>query len=474
MYESFFGLENPPFKITPDMRAFFGGGKREELLSALLYTISRGEGIVKVTGEVGSGKTTLLRALAAKLEQSGIRLVYINSPNMPALDILLFICRELGLEPDGSEPKFVHVERLQAHLLDAHSRAERVVVLIDEAQAMPPETLEEVRLLSNLETDDDKLLQMVLFGQPELNDKLDRAELRQIKDRIAFELEVEPFSRTELKDYLNFRMRRAGYNGEDLFTDPVARQIHRHTRGFPRRVNLLADKVLLAAFTAGERKLRPQLIRNALGDSGNKVSVSMPIIAAVVMVALLAALVGGWLGTRGFPLQTDAAMVKNVPEKVSDAKPAQMPPQPPQLVATATADEPELVQPPEKLGLPPGAVKPMADTGGRASMRRWSAEQLAAGNNYTLQLLTAAPEEIARFIRTLPDAGTDAVARYYRVQGEGAETAVLVLGAYPSVKDARRALAQLPKPFVKYGAFVRNIADINSDLKEAGVYVATE
>src|SRR5210317_1082933 len=177
MYEEYFGMDRPPFKITPDTSLFYEGGKRGDILAALVYAIHRGEGIVKVVGEVGSGKTMLCRMLQLKLPAS-VEIIYIANPSVSAQDILFVIAHELGLSVNKDASKHEVMHQLQDYLLQRHMEDKQVVLFIEEAQGMPIETLEEIRLLSNLETDQNKLLQIILFGQPELDENLEQKSIR--------------------------------------------------------------------------------------------------------------------------------------------------------------------------------------------------------------------------------------------------------------------------------------------------------
>mgnify|MGYP005751188019 CR=1 FL=1 len=254
MYRAFFGLMDLPFRSTPDLEFFYKDADREQIVSALIYSLERGDAIVKVVGEVGSGKTTLLRMLSQKLS-SQYSTVYINTPNLSAHDILFFICVEFGLSVERTEQKYFLTKKLQDFLLSQHSENRKPIVLIDEAQAMPLETLEEIRLLTNLETEQDKLLQIVLFGQPELDSNLNEPQVRQFMSRIAHSISLEPFSKQDVHSYLNFRMRKAGYQGRDVFDSRAARLIHKLSKGLPRNIHILADKALLAAYSEGARHI---------------------------------------------------------------------------------------------------------------------------------------------------------------------------------------------------------------------------
>jgi type II secretory pathway predicted ATPase ExeA/septal ring-binding cell division protein DamX len=266
MYEEYFGLDRPPFKITPDTSLFFEGGKRGDILAALVYAIHRGEGIVKVVGEVGSGKTMLCRMLQLKLPDT-VEIVYIANPSVSADDILFVIAHELALPVDKNTSKHQVMHMLQDYLLQRHMENRQVVLFVEEAQGMPLETLEEIRLLSNLETDQHKLLQIILFGQPELDQNLAQQSIRQLRERITHNFELEALTQNEIHTYLNFRMRQVGYTGPELISSGVAKKVEQHSAGLLRRINIIADKILLSAFAEGTHNLAPKHVSAAVNDS---------------------------------------------------------------------------------------------------------------------------------------------------------------------------------------------------------------
>jgi len=266
MYYSHFGLNQPPFKITPNTDFFFSGGNRGPVLEALLYAISQGEGIVKVTGEVGSGKTMLCHMLQTRLPDH-IENVYIANPSVSPEEILQAIAFELQLGVPRDASRLEVMQALHDYLLKRHSDNRRVVVFVEESQSMPLPTLEEIRLLSNLETKNDKLLQIVLFGQPELDENLRQNNIRQLRERITHSFRLAPLSPAETREYLMFRMRAAGYHGPDLFPDPVVKAISRAAQGLTRRVNLIADKALLAAFSENTHTIKRKHVDAAVRDS---------------------------------------------------------------------------------------------------------------------------------------------------------------------------------------------------------------
>lgn len=264
MYLEHFGLDHPPFRITPDTRVFYEGGDRGAVLEALAWAIENGEGIVKVVGEVGSGKTVLCRMLPQKLP-GHVDVVYLVNPGLGPDDVIPAVAFELGLDIRAEE-RLAQQHRLHEELVERHARGRQVVVFIEEAQNMPLATLESLRLLSNLETDDAKLLQIVLFGQPELDRNLDANEIRQLRERITHSFDLRPLGRQDVAQYLNFRLRAAGYRGPDLFGPRIARALNRHARGLIRRLNVLADKCLLAAYADGTHTLRLRHVRRAARD----------------------------------------------------------------------------------------------------------------------------------------------------------------------------------------------------------------
>jgi len=248
MYLEYFGLDKPPFRITPDTQVFFGGGDRGLTLNGLCYAIANGEGIIKVVGEVGSGKTMLCRMLPLSLTDN-IEWVYLAHPSLSPEQTLHEIARELGLAVAARTDKLIVMRRLHELLVRLHGENRQVVVLIEEAQGMPIETLEEIRLLSNLETDTHKLLQIVMFGQPELDEKLADPMIRQLRERITQSLYLSRLCLQDIQEYLNFRLRASGYTGPDLFSRKLAKCIDNYSHGLIRRINIIADKCLLSAFS---------------------------------------------------------------------------------------------------------------------------------------------------------------------------------------------------------------------------------
>ena len=271
MYYAHYGLTQPPFRITPNTEFFFTGGNRGPILEALIYAITQGEGIIKVTGEVGSGKTMLCRMLLEKLPPT-IESIYLANPSLTREEMLYAIADGLGLDIEGERVGII-MQKIQNRLEEKARDGRRVVVLVDEAHAMPPDTLEELRLLYNLQVGNAKLLQIVLLGQPELNAKLDQPGMRQLKDRIVHHFHMQPLTRDILENYLMFRMRTAGYHGPNIFSADAVKQIAHASGGLMRRVNVLADKALLAAFVENTHDIEVRHVQAAMRDSEMKPAV---------------------------------------------------------------------------------------------------------------------------------------------------------------------------------------------------------
>jgi len=266
VYNEHFGLAQSPFKITPNAAFFFPGGNRGPILEALVYAITQGEGIIKVTGEVGSGKTMLCRMLETSLPDT-IETVYLANPSVAPGEILHAIAFDLHLEISPQAGRLQVLQQLQDYLVKRHAESKQVVIFVEEAQATPIATLEEIRLLSNLETQHHKLLQIVLFGQPELDEILADPDIRQIKERITHSFRLDPLNTTDIRAYLNFRMRQAGYKGPDVFSVGAVREIARASLGLTRRINIIADKALLAAYTEQTHDISARHVLAAAKDA---------------------------------------------------------------------------------------------------------------------------------------------------------------------------------------------------------------
>ena len=259
MYEDFYGLKERPFALLPDPRYLFLSRSHREALAHLLYGIEAGEGFIQVVGQVGTGKTTLCRTLLGRIGPD-VEIAYIFNPSPNQTELLSAINREFGL-PTTARTRTELIDQLNQFLLEKRGLDRRVLLVIDEAQNLEPIVLEQVRLLSNLETEREKLLQIALIGQPELEENLARTDLRQLRQRITVRWNLHPFDRGEVGDYLNHRLQVAGLVRPDLFTRGAVTAIFRASRGIPRIINALADRALLAGYSAGRRKVDARLVR---------------------------------------------------------------------------------------------------------------------------------------------------------------------------------------------------------------------
>ena len=266
MYLDHFGLSELPFGITPDTSFTALTRSHQEALNTLLVALNSGEGFIKITGEVGTGKSLLCRRLLQALPENAVS-AYLPNPYLAPRTLLLALAEELGVAVDSASDDY-HLLKCVNEALLAYAGDERpVVVCIDEAQAMPLETLESLRLLSNLETEKRKLLQIVLFGQPELDRKLAEPSVRQLLQRIAFHYRLGCLGREEVGNYLAHRLRVAGYRGDELFAPRAVRSLHRASRGTPRLLNILAHKSLLAVYGEGRHAVLPRHVRQAAADT---------------------------------------------------------------------------------------------------------------------------------------------------------------------------------------------------------------
>jgi general secretion pathway protein A len=262
MYTAHYGLREKPFSLTPDPRFLFLSASHREALAHVLYGIEQGEGFIAVTGEVGTGKTTLCRTLFQRLGPD-TEVAFVFDPLLTPDELLQAVCEEYGLL-HSQRTRAELSESLNRFVLDANQAGRRVLLIVDEAQNLPVDTLEQIRLLSNLETSTTKLIQILLFGQPELDEKLERPELRQLRQRITVRWRLSALARGEARDYVRHRVRVAAGCDREVFTPSALREIDRRTRGIPRLVNLLADRALLAGYAEGTALVdRPQVDRAA-------------------------------------------------------------------------------------------------------------------------------------------------------------------------------------------------------------------
>ncbi len=262
MYAAHFGLAELPFSITPNPRYLYMSDGHREALAHLLYGIGEGGGFVQLTGEVGTGKTTLCRCLVEQLP-AGVDVALVVNPRLTDVELLATVCDELRVAyPPGTTSRKLLVDALHRHLLDAHARGQRTVLIVDEAQDLAPDVLEQIRLLTNLETTTEKLLQIILIGQPELLRLLGRPELRQLAQRVTARYHLLPFSEADTRAYVLHRLEVAGRK-EPIFTERALGEVHRSTAGIPRLINAICDRALLGAYTQDVSRVTPAIVRRA-------------------------------------------------------------------------------------------------------------------------------------------------------------------------------------------------------------------
>lgn len=294
MYLQYFGLNETPFSITPDTSFYFASHSYKEALSTLLFAITSGEGFIKITGEVGTGKTLLCRKLMSSLDAT-FKVAYIPNPYLEPQSLLMVLADELSIELPTELTQHAVLKALTHGLLRfAHANI-KVVVCLDEVQAMPIETLEALRLLSNLETEKRKLLQVVIFGQPELEDKLNHVSIRQLKQRITFDYQLDRLTRDEMRYYLNHRLVVAGYQGSRMFSNSALYFMYKKSQGVPRLINILAHKALLATYGKGKKEVGMSEVLAAVADTKSVESThTKKYLAAFILVLIFIILAGVW------------------------------------------------------------------------------------------------------------------------------------------------------------------------------------
>jgi len=484
MYLEHFGLREAPFRITPHTEFFFAGGNRGATLEALIYAITHDEGIVKVSGEVGSGKTMLCRMLLERLPDN-VETVYLANPSMSRDEILYAIADEIGMPlPEGK----IHLllRALQERLIEIYGAGRQVVVLIDEAHAMPAESLEEIRLLSNLESNRHKLLQIVLFGQPELDARLAQTEMRQLKERVTHNFALEPLKRNDIASYLMFRMRAAGYHGPDLFTTNAIQLIARASEGLTRRVNILADKALLSAFSQGNHQVDQREAKAAIRDAQFRPMADgsarpLPWIAGALVALLGSGLVYLSLHADSSPPsalpsppESGVSTPPGTPQPASAAAPvhpgtAASPPEsppaaPPQTVAAASEAE-KPVPPPQATAESPAGAPPL-------ELGRLTVEKLAASaawiasspnNRYFIQLLsveTSAAAAVETFLNKHAGSLDADQLRVYRSTLSGHDRIGIIYGDYGTRALAQQAADQLPAALRATQPYIRSTSKL--------------
>ncbi|HEY6898220.1 MAG TPA: AAA family ATPase [Rhodocyclaceae bacterium] len=480
MYLDHFGLSESPFRITPHTDFFFSGANRGATLDALLYAVTHDEGIVKVSGEVGSGKTMLCRMLIERLVGK-VAIVYLSNPSLSRDDILYAIADELQLKlPENARVSLV-LRELQGHLIKLYAQGQRVVVLIDEAHAMPAESLEEIRLLSNLESNRHKLLQLVLFGQPELNGILARADMRQLKERITHNFQLDPLVRDDVAEYLEFRMRAAGYKGPNVFSPQATRLISDASIGLTRRINILADKSLLAAFSQNTHQITTREVRAAIRDCdfsdatqatrGNRLKWKTAGMA-VAAFAGLAALAFAYVRNTA-PLPAPPASLPALPSPQAALAQSPAPAAPHETPATASGSVTNTATAATNSSAEPGATTaaapamppsstPLTDQA-LAAGKEWLSK--APDEHWFLQLFSLeaerGPAAVEEFLSHYQENGGDiSKIRVYLSDLSGKLRYGVTFGEFNSLTEAKGTAKALPIPIQNRHPFPRQVKQL--------------
>ena len=461
LYLEHFGLNEPPFRITPHTDFFFEGAERGATLEALAYAVLHDEGIVKVSGEVGSGKTMLCRMLMERLPAE-VATIYLATPSFAREEILQAIADDLELKL--SERRTVALRELQEHLINLYGAGRRVVILIDEAHVMPEDTLEQVRLLSNLESSRHKLLQIVLFGQPELDAVLAKPSLRQLRDRITHSFRMRPLPAPEVAKYLDFRMRAAGYRGPQVFAARAARMLASASDGLTRRINILADKCLLAAYSETSHAVGERHVKAAIADSEFANSPRRALRPAA-LIALAAAL--GVAAGAGIQWLVSAPEAPLVPVQAAAPKP----PPAPRVDASREELESEidLQEEAEAIAAADAEAQPPASLLTQNQRKRLQAyatagqkllsERLAAtrellerapDDGYAIELFVTdnpEPARMERFLVRARDMVPLADVFLIPMGGAGSQRLRVVYGSFDSAREAEDAERRLPPKY---------------------------
>ena len=454
MYYEHFGLNQAPFKITPNTDFFFSGGNRGPILEALIYAVTHGEGIIKVSGEVGSGKTMLCNMLMQRLPPN-VETVYLANPGVSPEEILHAIAFELHLNIERAATRLEVMQAVQATLLERHAGGKRVVIFVEESQGMPLATLEEMRLLSNLETKNDKLLQIVLFGQPELDENLRQPNIRQLRERITHSFGLAPLTVDEVREYLMFRLRAAGYHGPDLFADNVVKRIARASGGLTRRINLIADKALLAAFSENTHTIKTRHVAAALKDSEFSDAAPAAANAARGAWIALAAVAGIAIGAAGHGWLDQRYTMQPAP--------------------TATAPDntaPVVATPQTRVAMPAPDTRADLLEMRLAATTSWMARQ--RDDVWTIQLLSSASDnDLRNYLISLGKSIEINDIFVYRSQADAKALKTnthpllsVLYGAYDSKAAAERALASLPGHMKSNRPVFRTVQSVRADLKQ--------
>lgn len=266
MYQRAYGLADLPFELTADPRFLFLTARQREALSILQYGLSAGKSLTLLIGEAGTGKTTLIRAALDSDRCRGVRCVYLNNPMLRTDDFIRLLALKFDLGPEAGESKSLLVDRLERHLRERHALGETTALVVDEAQSLSVDLLEEIRLLANMETPEAKLLPLVLAGQPELGERLEEPGLRQLKQRVTLRCELEPFTLRDTAAYMASRIRTAGGEPSRLFSREAVTRIHQHARGIPRTISVICDNALVNGMALGGQRVDQAIVEEVCRD----------------------------------------------------------------------------------------------------------------------------------------------------------------------------------------------------------------
>jgi len=290
MYRKFYRFRERPFEVTPDPKFVYLSEIHQEALAHLQYAVREGKGFCVITGEAGTGKTTLIRMLLSDLD-GRVRSCFIFNPILDRADFLNYVCDDLGIKSDGMKSRGECLTALHNFLLDCFARDEKVFLIIDEAQSLEPVLLQEVRLLTNLETSKSKLLHVILLGQPELSKILAEPRFRPLKQRITVRYHLRPLNRKETKDYIQYRLKKAGSRDLSIFEDGAIREIYGYSKGIPRLINIVCDNALLTGFSREEKRIGKKIIREIVRDlegpkKGNR-KILLPLLLILFVLTLV-------------------------------------------------------------------------------------------------------------------------------------------------------------------------------------------
>lgn len=449
MYYAHFGLKQPPFKITPNTEFFFSGGNRGAILDALIYAVTSGEGIIKVVGEVGSGKTMLCRMLQTLLPEK-VESVYLANPSVAPEDILHAIAFELQLKLPKNADRLQVMQALQSYLVERHASRRQVVIFVEEAQGMPLATLEEIRLLSNLETKHDKLLQIVLFGQPELDVNLNETQIRQLRERITHSFNLGPLQESEIDEYIIFRLRAAGYYGPHLFSKPAIRLLSKTAQGLVRRVNILADKAMLSAFSDNVYQVVPKHVRAAIKDSEFSAELTRPqknkhLYFGMVAILIAGLAIGYLLNLKPTPSVLPVAKAK--PQPVISAPPVVEADNTSVVNADAVAEHKDILK--NRL----------------AATKNWLGQQPISA--VSIQLMGGgSDQQIKQQLESLVMQIELDNLYVYRTRVDGKPFLTILYGSFINRDEAAHAMQKLPSALRSYHPQLRTIGGILEETKQ--------